>query len=30
MHAVAGSSVNLRFALPSARLRPYVTTYYFT
>ena len=30
MHAVAGSSVNLRFALPSARLRPFVTTYYFT
>lgn len=30
MHAVAGSSVNLRFALPSAPLRRYVTTYYCT
>jgi AraC-like DNA-binding protein len=30
MHAAAGSSVNLRFVLPSASLRPYVTTYYCT
>lgn len=30
MHAEAGSSVTIRFALPSARLSPYVTTYYCT
>jgi AraC-like DNA-binding protein len=30
MHAASGSSVNLRFALPSPMLRPYVTTFYST
>jgi hypothetical protein len=30
MHAASGSSVNLRFTLPAAHLRPYVTTYYAT
>ncbi|MDP4604973.1 MAG: helix-turn-helix domain-containing protein [Erythrobacter sp.] len=30
MHAIAGSSVNLRFALPAEQLRPFVTTYYYT
>lgn len=30
MHAASGSSVNLRFALPAASLRPFVTTYYST
>lgn len=30
MHSVSDSSVNLRFALPAAMLRPYVTTYYST
>ena len=30
MHAETGSSVSIRFALPSAKLSPYVTTYYYT
>lgn len=30
MHAQTGSSVTIRFALPSETLRPYVTTYYCT
>lgn len=30
MHATAGSSVNLRFALPAEPLRPFVTTCYHT
>lgn len=30
MHALSGHSIKLRFALPSERLRPYVTTYYRT
>lgn len=30
MHAVSGSSVTLRFALPAAPLSPFVTTYYST
>lgn len=30
MHAISGYSVNLRFALPAAPLRPFVTTYYCT
>jgi AraC-like DNA-binding protein len=30
MHAASGNSVNLRFALPAAPLRPFVTTYYCT
>jgi hypothetical protein len=30
MQAASGSSVNLRFTLPAAHLRPYVTTYYAT
>jgi AraC-like DNA-binding protein len=30
MHALSGNSVNLRFALPAAALRPFVTTYYCT
>lgn len=30
MHAKTGSSVTIRFALPSARLKPFVTTYYCT
>ena len=30
MHAETGSPVSIRFALPSAKLSPFVTTYYFT
>jgi AraC-like DNA-binding protein len=30
MHATAGSAVRVRFALPDAALRPFVTTYYCT
>lgn len=30
MHAQTGNSVSIRFALPSAQLSPYVTTYYCT
>lgn len=30
MHAQSGSSVTIRFALPSAKLKPFVTTYYYT
>lgn len=30
MHAETGTSVSIRFALPSAKLSPYVTTYYYT
>lgn len=30
MNADLGNSVTIRFALPSARLRPYITTYYCT
>ncbi len=30
MHAELGNAVSIRFALPSAKLRPYVTTYYHT
>ncbi|MEO0907016.1 MAG: helix-turn-helix domain-containing protein [Pseudomonadota bacterium] len=30
MHAHTGNAVTIRFALPSARLRPFVTTYYYT
>lgn len=30
MHAASGNAVNLRFALPAAPLRPFVTTYYRT
>lgn len=30
MHAAAGNLVHLRFALPSAGVRPFVTTYYCT
>jgi AraC-like DNA-binding protein len=30
MHAASGSSVKVRFALPSAALAPYVTTFYCT
>ncbi len=30
MHAQSGSSVTIRFALPSEALKPYVTTYYYT
>ena len=30
MHADRGNAVTIRFALPSAALRPYVTTYYLT
>lgn len=30
MHAAAGSSINLRFAVPAEPLRRFVTTYYYT
>lgn len=30
MHAETGNAITVRFALPSAELRPYVTTYYCT
>lgn len=30
MHAETGNAVTIRFALPNARLAPYVTTYYYT
>lgn len=30
MHAETGNAITIRFALPSAELRPYVTTYYCT
>ena len=30
MHAVSGNAITIRFALPSAELSPYVTTYYHT
>lgn len=30
MHAVTGNAITIRFALPSAELSPYVTTYYHT
>lgn len=30
MHAVSGNAITIRFALPSAELSPYVTTYYCT
>ena len=30
MHAETGSAITIRFALPSAELAPYVTTYYYT
>jgi len=30
MHTETSSSVKIRFALPSAKLSPYVTTYYYT
>ena len=30
MHAHTGNAVTIRFALPSAKLRPFVTTYYYT
>jgi AraC-like DNA-binding protein len=30
VHAAAGNSVNLRFALPTVELQPFVTTYYCT
>lgn len=30
MHAETGNAITIRFALPSARLRPFVTTYYYT
>jgi AraC-like DNA-binding protein len=30
MHAQSGNAITIRFALPSARLRPFVTTYYCT
>ncbi len=30
MHAETGNAITVRFALPSAELRPYVTTYYYT
>ena len=30
MHSELGNAITIRFALPSAELRPYVTTYYFT
>ncbi|MHA7820421.1 MAG: helix-turn-helix domain-containing protein [Erythrobacter sp.] len=30
MHAETGNAITIRFALPGAELRPYVTTYYYT
>lgn len=30
MHAHSGNAVTIRFALPTPKLRPFVTTYYFT
>lgn len=30
MHAEPGNSVSIRFALPSAKLAPFITTYYYT
>ncbi|WP_299195064.1 helix-turn-helix domain-containing protein [uncultured Erythrobacter sp.] len=30
MHAETGNAISIRFALPSAELAPYVTTYYYT
>lgn len=30
MHAESGNSVSIRFALPSAKLSPFITTYYYT
>jgi len=30
MHAETGNAITIRFALPSAELSPYVTTYYYT
>ncbi|MEO0462293.1 MAG: helix-turn-helix domain-containing protein [Pseudomonadota bacterium] len=30
MHAEPGNAITIRFALPSAKLRPFVTTYYLT
>lgn len=30
MHAQTGNAIRIRFALPSAKLRPFVTTYYHT
>ncbi len=30
MHAETGNAITIRFALPSAELRPFVTTYYYT
>ncbi len=30
MHVESGNSIKIRFALPNAQLRPFVTTYYYT